>query len=157
MKKIYFAGGCFWGVAEYFSRIDGVKETIVGYANSKIENPSYEEVCTGRTKASETVEVLYDEKSISLVELLKRYFKIIDPTILNRQGNDIGTQYRTGIYFTNEDDLEKITDFIDEIKKNYDKKIVVEVLKLKNFYKAEEYHQDYLKKNPNGYCHIKFD
>lgn len=157
MKKIYFAGGCFWGVAEYFSRINGVIDTIVGYANSTLENPSYEEVCTGKTNSAETVEISYDENIISLNKLLCKFFEIIDPISLNKQGNDIGTQYRTGVYYLYEEDKSIIDEFINNIQNNYDKKIVVENLKLINFYKAEEYHQDYLKKNPNGYCHIKLE
>lgn len=157
MKDIYFAGGCFWGVEEYFSRIDGVIDTEVGYANSKVENPSYELVCSGVTDSAETVKIIYDENIISLEKLLEKLFLVIDPTLLNRQGNDIGSQYRTGIYYNKDEDFEIINSYIDRIKNNYDKDILTEVLKIKNFYPAEEYHQDYLKKNPNGYCHIKLD
>ena len=157
MKDIYFAGGCFWGIEEYFSRIDGVIDTEVGYANSKVENPSYELVCSGMTDSAETVKIIYDENIISLEKLLGKLFLVIDPTLLNRQGNDIGSQYRTGIYYDKDEDFEVINSYIDSIKNNYDKDILTEVLKIKNFYPAEEYHQDYLKKNPNGYCHIKLD
>lgn len=157
MKDIYFAGGCFWGVEEYFSRINGVIDTEVGYANSKVENPSYELVCSGMTDSAETVKIIYDENIISLENLLEKLFLVIDPTLLNRQGNDIGSQYRTGIYYNNDEDFKLINSYIDKIRHNYDKDILTEVLKIKNFYPAEEYHQDYLKKNPNGYCHIKLD
>lgn len=157
MKDIYFAGGCFWGIEEYFSRIEGVTDTEVGYANSKVENPSYELVCSGMTGSAETVKIIYDENIISLEDLLEKLFLVIDPTLLNRQGNDIGSQYRTGIYYNKDEDLEIINSYIDSIKNNYKKDILTEVLKIKNFYPAEEYHQDYLKKNPNGYCHIKLD
>lgn len=157
MKDIYFAGGCFWGIEEYFSRIEGVTDTEVGYANSKVENPSYELVCSGMTDSAETVKIIYDENIISLEDLLEKLFLVIDPTLLNRQGNDIGSQYRTGIYYNEDEDLEIINSYIDSIKNNYKKDILTEVLKIKNFYPAEEYHQDYLKKNPNGYCHIKLD
>lgn len=157
MKDIYFAGGCFWGIEEYFSRIEGVTDTEVGYANSKVENPSYELVCSGMTDSAETVKIIYDENIISLENLLEKLFLVIDPTLLNRQGNDIGSQYRTGIYYNEDEDLEIINSYIDSIKNNYKKDILTEVLKIKNFYPAEEYHQDYLKKNPNGYCHIKLD
>ncbi|MBN2878547.1 MAG: peptide-methionine (S)-S-oxide reductase MsrA [Clostridia bacterium] len=154
MKKIYLAGGCFWGVEEYFSRINGVESTTVGYANSTIEAPSYELVCTGATDAAETLMIIYDENVVSLNRLLTYYFDVIDPVSINRQGPDRGTQYRTGIYYTDESDLEIINlRFLKEQTK-YDEKLAVEVMKLKNFYEAEEYHQDYLKKNPNGYCHI---
>ena len=157
MKDIYFAGGCFWGVEEYFSRINGVIDTEVGYANSKVENPSYELVCSGMTDSAETVKIIYDENIISLENLLEKLFLVIDPTLLNRQGNDIGSQYRTGIYYNNDENFKLINSYIDKIRHNYDKDILTEVLKIKNFYPAEEYHQDYLKKNPNGYCHIKLD
>ena len=157
MKDIYFAGGCFWGVEEYFSRINGVIDTEVGYANSKVENPSYELVCSGMTDSAETVKIIFDENIISLENLLEELFLVIDPTLLNRQGNDIGSQYRTGIYYNNDEDFKLINSYIDKIRHNYDNDILTEVLKIKNFYPAEEYHQDYLKKNPNGYCHIKLD
>ncbi len=154
MKEIYLAGGCFWGVDEYMSRINGVIETSVGYANGKVENPSYERVCTGTTGHTETTYVKYDENIISLEKLLERFFHIIDPTVLNRQGPDIGSQYRTGIYYTDEEDLKMINKVLEEEKKKYTNPIVTEIMPLKCFYKAEEYHQDYLKKNPGGYCHI---
>lgn len=154
MNEIYFAGGCFWGVEEYFSRINGVVETKVGYANGTKENPTYEEVCTGTTRHAETVYIRYDESVITLEELLQKFFNIIDPTSLNRQGGDIGNQYRTGVYYVNEKDKNIIAKYMDEIQKNYKEKIVTELLPLSSFYLAEEYHQKYLKKNPNGYCHI---
>lgn len=155
MKKIVLAGGCFWGVEEFLSRINGVISTEVGYANGRTENPTYEDVCYKNTYFAEVCLVEYDEKILSLEDLLKEYWSIIDPTILNRQGPDVGSQYRTGIYYLNEDDIETILKSKEENQKNYDKKIVTEVLPLTNYYKAEEYHQKYLKKNPNGYCHIK--
>lgn len=154
MNEIYFAGGCFWGVEEYLSRIDGVVETKVGYANGTKENPTYEEVCTGTTRHAETVYIRYDESVITLEELLQKFFNIIDPTSLNRQGGDIGNQYRTGVYYVNEKDKNIIAKYMDEVQKNYKEKIVTELLPLSSFYLAEEYHQKYLKKNPNGYCHI---
>lgn len=155
IMTIYFAGGCFWGVEKYFSQIYGVMETKVGYANGKIVNPTYEQVTTGKTGFTETVEVKYDPTKISLNTLLKSYFSIIDPTSLNKQGNDVGTQYRAGIYYTNQNDEKVINDFMAQEQKKYKKPIVVEVEKLESFYPAEEYHQKYLEKNPNGYCHIK--
>ena len=155
MKKIVLAGGCFWGVEEFLSRINGVISTEVGYANGRTENPTYEDVCYKNTYFAEVCLVEYDEKVLSLEDLLKEYWSIIDPTALNRQGPDVGSQYRTGIYYLNEDDVEIILKSKEENQKNYDKKIVTEVLPLTNYYKAEEYHQKYLKKNPNGYCHIK--
>lgn len=157
MSTIYFAGGCFWGVEEYFARLNGVLETKVGYANSKIVSPSYEEVCTGNTSAAETVKITYDENIISLEELLTNLFKIIDPYALNKQGNDMGTQYRSGIYYENQKDLDIIKNFINNIQEKSTKKVLTEVKILENFYEAEEYHQRYLKNNPGGYCHIKLD
>ncbi|NLN14958.1 MAG: peptide-methionine (S)-S-oxide reductase MsrA [Tissierellia bacterium] len=154
MKEIYLAGGCFWGVEEYMSRLEGVVDTEVGYANGHKENPSYEEVCTGITGHAETTYVKYDENIISLEELLNKFWKIIDPTLLNRQGPDIGHQYRTGIYYVDEGDLPIIMKTLKEQEKKYHKPIVTEVEPLRVFYPAEEYHQDYLKKNPDGYCHI---
>ena len=154
MKEIYLAGGCFWGVEEYLSRIDGVKDTDVGYANGSKENPTYEQVCTGTTGHTETTFIRYDEDVLSLEELLNSFWKIINPTLLNRQGPDIGSQYRTGIYYRDESDLDTINKTLNEQKNKYDSPIVTEIMPLKTFYKAEEYHQDYLKKNPGGYCHI---
>ncbi|AFQ04748.1 methionine sulfoxide reductase A [Mycoplasmoides genitalium M2288] len=157
MKEIYFGGGCFWGIEKYFQLIKGVKKTSVGYLNSRIKNPSYEQVCSGYTNAVEAVKVEYEEKEISLSELIEALFEVIDPTIRNRQGNDIGTQYRTGIYWTDSSDEKIINDKFLKLQKNYSKPIVTENKKVENYYLAEEYHQDYLKKNSNGYCHIKFD
>ncbi|HSH35972.1 peptide-methionine (S)-S-oxide reductase MsrA [Schnuerera sp.] len=157
MKEIVLAGGCFWGVEEYMSRIDGIKETTVGYANGTTENPTYEEVCTNITGHAEACYIKYDENILSLEDLLNRFWKIINPTLLNRQGPDIGSQYRTGIYYIDESDLPTIMKTFEEQKIKYDKPIVTEVEPLKVFYKAEEYHQKYLKKNPNGYCHINLN
>lgn len=154
IKKIYLAGGCFWGVEAFFSKLPGIIYTSAGYANGKTQNPTYEEVCTGKTGFAETVLIEYDNNIISLSDLLKHYFDIIDPTTLNRQAHDIGSQYRTGIYYIDEDDRDIIEDEIKKESKKYDKPIVTEVKKLENFYEAEEYHQKYLDKNPHGYCHI---
>ena len=157
LKKIVLAGGCFWGVEEYISRIDGVKETKVGYANGTKENPTYEEVCTGTTGHAEACYVKYDEKVLSLNDLLEKYFGIIEPTVENRQGPDIGHQYRTGIYYIDKNDLNEIESYRDKEQEKYDKPIVTEIKDLKCFYDAEEYHQKYLKKNPGGYCHINLN
>ena len=154
MKEIYLAGGCFWGVEEYFSRIEGVLDTDVGYANGKTENPTYKQVCTGTTGHAETTHIKYDESKVSLKELLDRFFRIIDPTLLNRQGGDIGNQYRTGIYYVDPKDFDIIQEVVDETQKKYTKKIVTEVMSIDKYFSAEDYHQDYLKKNPGGYCHI---
>ncbi|ALF24213.1 bifunctional peptide-methionine (S)-S-oxide reductase MsrA/peptide-methionine (R)-S-oxide reductase MsrB [Fusobacterium nucleatum subsp. nucleatum ATCC 23726] len=156
IKEIYLAGGCFWGVEEYFARIDGVIDSVSGYANGSFDNPSYENVCNNSGHA-ETVHITYDSTKVSLDTLLKYYFRIIDPTSVNKQGNDKGVQYRTGIYYQNEEDKQIALNAIKEEQKKYSKPIVVEIEKLKRFDKAEEYHQDYLKKNPNGYCHINLN
>lgn len=157
MKKIVLAGGCFWGVEEYFSRIDGVKETKVGYANGHKENPTYEEVCTGLTGHAEVIYIEYAQDEVNLDKILEKYFGIIDPTVLNRQGPDVGHQYRTGIYYIDKEDLEVINEYKEKEQLKYDKPIVTEIEPLKCFYDGEEYHQSYLKKNPGGYCHINLD
>lgn len=157
MKEIVFAGGCFWGVEEYFSRIEGVIDTKVGYANGTKENPTYQEVCTGTTGHAEACYIKFDEKTVSLEELLDRFWNIIDPTLLNRQGPDRGSQYRTGIYYIDELDREIIDKTLEEQEKKYNKPIVTEIEPLRTFYDAEDYHQRYLKKNPGGYCHIDLD
>ncbi|MFV0600176.1 MAG: peptide-methionine (R)-S-oxide reductase MsrB [Bacteroidales bacterium] len=157
MKEIYFAGGCFWGTEHFLKLIRGVEETQVGYANGNIANPTYKEVCYGDTGFAETVKVTYNPKAVTLELLIDLFLQTIDPTSLNKQGGDIGTQYRTGIYYVDEKDLPVIEKKIEDISKEYDKPIVVEVLPLKNFYDAELYHQDYLDKNRGGYCHIGKD
>lgn len=157
MKKIVLAGGCFWGIEEYFSRINGVLETEVGYANGNTKHPTYEDVCRRNTGFTEACYINYDENIISLELLLKQFLEIIDPTSLNRQGNDIGSQYRTGIYYLDSNDLDIIKKSINNIKLNYTSEIVTELEPLKNYYPAEGYHQKYLKKNPKGYCHINLD
>ena len=152
--EIWLAGGCFWGVEEYFKRIDGVMDTTVGYANGKTENPSYHDI--PYTEHAETVHITYDLDKVSLQTLLEYFFKIIDPTSSNKQGNDIGTQYRTGIFYSDDDSLATIKAAIEKEQQKYKKPIVTEVLPIKQFYPAEGYHQDYLKKNPDGYCHVDF-
>ncbi len=151
---IYLAGGCFWGVEAYFRRIHGVVEAVSGYANGRTENPSYEDVCHHNTGHAEAVKVVFDDEKISLAEILQYYFRIIDPTLLNRQGNDVGEQYRTGIYYTKPDDEAAIRAALAAEQQQHAAPIVVECEPLQHFYPAEDYHQDYLGKNPNGYCHI---
>ncbi len=157
LSYIYLAGGCFWGVEEYMHRIPGVYDSSSGYANGNTENPTYEDVIYSNTGHAETVKVIYDSKEVSLEELLIRFFEVVDPTSLNKQGNDVGSQYRSGVYYENEEDKLIIDKVIQGLKSEYEKEIVVEVLPLENYYPAEEYHQDYLVKNPNGYCHIDLD
>ena len=151
MKEIYLAAGCFWGTQGYFKKIDGVKITKVGYANGKTENTDYEYLKS--TDHAETLKLIYDERKITLIEILLHYFRIIDPLSYNKQGNDIGRQYRTGIYYTDYKDLKNIKKVYDYYEKKLGK-LAVEVEKLYNFVLAEDYHQDYLDKNPTGYRHI---
>ena len=153
-KEIYFAGGCFWGMEAYFSRVKGVVETKVGYANGNIKNPSYEEVCKGIATHSECVKIIYNDKITNLDILLNHYFRVVNPYSVNKQGNDEGLQYRSGIYYLDVDSKSIIINYINNLQTHSNKKIVVEVLPLNNFYDAEIYHQKYLDKNPNGYCHI---
>ena len=154
LKTIYLAGGCFWGVEAYMEKVYGVADVVSGYANGNTENPTYEDVLYKNTGHAETVKVDYDPEKISLEKILDYYLLVVDPTSLNKQGNDRGTQYRSGVYFTDENERKIIEERLKKEQEKYKDKIVVEVQKLENFYKAEEYHQDYLKKNPNGYCHI---
>lgn len=153
-KIIHLAGGCFWGVEAYFQSIHGVLDAQSGYANGKTANPTYEQVCRENTGHAEAVAITYDSEQVSLQTLLRHFFRIIDPTALNRQGNDVGSQYRTGIYYTQADELPIIQAAIAQEQRKYARKIVVQVQPLEHFYLAEDYHQDYLAKNPNGYCHI---
>ncbi|WP_191963635.1 bifunctional peptide-methionine (S)-S-oxide reductase MsrA/peptide-methionine (R)-S-oxide reductase MsrB [Neisseria zalophi] len=153
-KTIYLAGGCFWGLEAYFQRIDGVVDAVSGYANGKTEHPSYEDVVYRDTGHAETVRVTYDADKLSLDDILQYYFRVVDPTSLNKQGNDRGTQYRTGIYFTDAAEQPVIAAALKREQAKYKLPIVVENQPLKQFAEAEEYHQDYLIKNPNGYCHI---
>lgn len=154
LQTIYLAGGCFWGVEKYLSVIPGVISTEVGYANGSTFAPSYQDVCYNHTGHAETVKVDYDPTRISLAFLLERFYEAIDPVSLNRQGFDIGTQYRTGIYFTSEVDEAVILASIRQLQERYEKPVAIEVLPLENFYPAEEEHQKYLEKHPGGYCHI---
>lgn len=153
-KVIYFAGGCFWGTEHFLKQIRGVESTQAGYANGMVKNPTYEQVCSGKTGAAETVKVTYDPAIVPLDLLLELFFKTIDPTSLNKQGNDRGTQYRTGVYYTAEADRPLIEAAVRKLAEQYSKPLVVEVKPILNFYPAETYHQDYLDKHPGGYCHI---
>lgn len=153
-REIYLAGGCFWGVEKYLSLLEGVIATEVGYANGDTENPSYEEVCRCGTGHAETVLVRYDTHKIGLDFLLEQFYDIIDPTSLNKQGADVGTQYRTGIYFTDQADLPIIKRSLDKLQSKHSSVLAIELKALENYYPAEAYHQKYLQKNPGGYCHI---
>lgn len=153
IKEIYLAGGCFWGVEAYFEKVDGVIDSISGYANGKTTDTSYAKI--GITDHAETVRVIYDENKISLNRLLDYYYRIINPLSVNKQGNDRGRQYRTGIYYVDKEDKKVIDESLAKLQTKYENgKIAIETGELKNFIMAEEYHQDYLKKNPHGYCHI---
>ncbi|WP_036239286.1 bifunctional peptide-methionine (S)-S-oxide reductase MsrA/peptide-methionine (R)-S-oxide reductase MsrB [Marinospirillum insulare] len=153
-QSVYLAGGCFWGVEGYFERIDGVVDAVSGYANGRTENPSYEDVIYRNTGHAETVKVTYNSDKLSLDDILVYFFRIIDPTSLNKQGNDRGTQYRTGIYTTDPAEQRLVATALARLEEEYTQPILVENLPLSGFYEAEEYHQDYLLKNPNGYCHV---
>ena len=157
IKQIYLAGGCFWGVEKYLSLIPGVVTTEVGYANGNTVSPSYEDVRYNNSGHAETVLVEYDEERIPLPRLLELFFDVIDPTSLNRQGEDEGIQYRTGVYFADGADREAVEASIDALKGRITGTVVVEAKPLDNYYPAEEYHQKYLDKNPTGYCHIGQD
>ena len=154
MKTIYLAGGCFWGTQHYMSQFNGVLNTEVGYANGSVTDPTYQEVYTDQTGHAECVKVEYDSDVISLATLCRLFFKSIDPLLLNRQGEDVGTRYRTGIYWIDESDETVVNEVFSEIQSAYEETLAVEKSKLDCFYTAEEYHQQYLVKNPEGYCHL---
>ncbi|MBR5099845.1 MAG: peptide-methionine (S)-S-oxide reductase MsrA [Bacteroidales bacterium] len=157
IKDIYLAGGCFWGAEHFFQQIDGVVLTEVGFANGHTPDPTYKEVYTDTTGYAETVHIRYDTDRVGLKFLLRMFFKAIDPTSLNKQGEDEGTRYRTGIYYTDPEDLPKIRLVFDEVQRQHTLPLAVEVTPLQNFYRAEDYHQDYLNKNPDGYCHLPLE
>ena len=156
-KEIYLAGGCFWGTEKYMQEIAGVIETQVGHATGQTAAPTSEQVCHENTGHAETVRVVYDSSKAPLSWLLGLFYRIIDPTSVNRQGGDTGRQYRTGVYYTNPQDKEVVEASLAALQKQYSQPLAVEALPLKNFYPAEEYHQKYLDKNPTGYCHVPWD
>lgn len=156
-REIYLAGGCFWGLEHFFQQVRGILGTEVGYANGHMPNPNYELICKYDTGYAETVRIIYDAEIISLELILNLYFRTIDPTSLNKQGGDIGSQYRTGIYYTQEDDVPIISQALVQLQKSYTATIVIECEALRQYYRAEDYHQSYLEKNPRGYCHITQD
>lgn len=152
LNEIYLAGGCFWGMQGYFDKVEGINKTEVGYANGNTDKTSYYEV--SKTRHAETLHIIFDTNKIDLAEILERFFSIIDPFSLNRQGNDKGIQYRTGVYFNDEKTGKKIKKFFENKQKKFKEKFAIEIAPLRNFIVAEEYHQKYLQKNPDGYCHI---
>lgn len=153
-KEIVLAGGCFWGCQAYFEQLKGVVATTVGYAQSRVASPSYEEVKSQTTGAAEAVKIVYDPKQITLTDLIGHLFRFIDPTVKDHQAHDYGNQYRTGIYYSDVADQMEIAAALKEQQKNFSKPILTENMPLGNFYRAEDYHQDYLAKNPGGYCHV---
>ena len=154
IRKIYFAGGCFWGTEKLFRSINGVEDVCSGYANGREDIiPDYKRVCAGDTGYRETVRVLYNRDRVSLEQLLKAYFYIIDPTTAKQQGNDVGDQYQTGISYTDSESENTVKSYAAQEKKKY-ANFAVEICRLRNFCPAEEYHQRYLDKNPGGYCHV---
>jgi len=159
MREIYLAGGCYWGVEKYVSNIKGVLETTVGFANGDTEHPTYEQVRYHNTGHAETVKVVYDEEQLPLTALLNLFYMIIDPTSVDKQGEDEGHQYRTGIYFTAKEEEPVIAESLKGLKQGLEingnnKPLAIEACPLEHFYDAEEYHQKYLDKNPAGYCHV---
>jgi len=154
LREVWLAGGCFWGLEAYLGKLNGVVYTNVGYGNGKIENPTYEQVSSNQTGFAETVYVQYDPKAIDLTKLLTYFFKVVDSTSLNQQGNDRGSQYRSGIYYKDVADKGMIDMVVAQEQLKHEEPVVTEVVPLQNYYVAEEYHQKYLQKNPNGYCHI---
>ena len=154
IQDLYFAAGCFWGAQKFFSLVKGVTFTEVGFANGFTENPTYKEVYTDQTGYAETVHLQYDTTVITEERLTELFLKAIDPLSLNKQGEDEGTRYRTGVYFISEDQVPGIRKALDRTAEALGQTLAVELLPLQNFYRAEEYHQDYLEKNPTGYCHL---
>jgi peptide-methionine (S)-S-oxide reductase len=156
-EKAIFAAGCFWGVEELFRTLPGVIETTVGYTGGTTKNPSYEDVCSYSTGHAEAVEVEFDPKKISYEELLDVFWKGHDPTTFNRQGPDVGSQYRSAIFYLNESQKEAAEESKNELQKKtkYKDSIVTEITKASPFYNAEEYHQKYLLKNTGASCHTK--
>lgn len=156
-KRIVIAGGCFWGVQEYYKRLKGVIKTTVGYVNGNITNPTYEDLKMMRATHAEACEIYYEDSIISLEKILTHMFRFIDSFSVNRQGGDIGLQYRTGIYYKTEEDLAIIKSFLNKMEQKYQRPLAVEVEVEKGYYLAEAYHQDYLTKNPHGYCHVNLN
>ena len=157
LEKATFGEGCFWCSQAIFERVKGVKSVYAGYSGGTTDDPSYEEVCTGNTGYAEVVQITFDPKVVSYDELLKIFWKTHDPTTLNRQGNDIGTQYRSVIFYHNKEQKEKAEHYKEALNKSgaYSNPIVTKIVPFKKFYKAEEYHQDYFAKNPTqGYCSL---
>lgn len=153
IQTVYLAGGCFWGIEHMMGLVPGVKDAVSGYAQGKVSNPTYEQVCGGDTGHRETVKVLFDDSQVSLESLLKLYFSVVNPLTPNRQGGDAGTQYQAGIYWEDAGIGERVVACADKERLRH-QDFFIEIEPLTAFYPAEEYHQDYLVKNPTGYCHV---
>ncbi|EMA11423.1 peptide-methionine (S)-S-oxide reductase [Haloarcula vallismortis] len=154
-EQATFAGGCFWCTESVFKQIDGVTDVVSGYAGGHVADPSYEAVCRGETGHAECVQLTYDPEKVSYEELLAVHFTTHTPTTKDREGNDVGTQYRSAVFYHNETQRETVEAFIEEVQPGYDSDIVTEVEPLETFYPAEDYHQDYFEKNPNqSYCQL---
>jgi peptide-methionine (S)-S-oxide reductase len=156
MNKVMFGAGCFWGVQFYFDQVPGVTKTLVGYSGGHTENPTYEDVCSHTTGHAEVVYLEYDEEKVSFETLLKQFFRMHDPTQLNRQGPDIGDNYRSVIYFYNSEQQKLAEKIRDETQNNFEDKIVTEIAKAKDFYVGEDYHQKYAEKTGRGICHVEY-
>lgn len=154
LHTIYLAGGCYWGAEKYLSNVPGVTETEVGFANGHVEAPAYVRVKQGNTGHAETVRTVYDDGVIPLEKLLRLFFRIIDPTSFERQGEDVGNQYRTGVYWADAADEPTVRAELAKLQAQYAAPLMVEASPLDCFYPAEEYHQKYLDKTPGGYCHV---
>ena len=155
LQQIVLGGGCFWCTEAVYKEVRGVTDVESGYSNGDTAAPTYEEVCTGRTGHNEVVKLTYDPQQVSTNQLLQIFFVVHDPTQMNRQGNDVGTQYRSGIYYTNDEQKQAADDLIREMSQDklFGRPIVTEVQPLKNYHPAEPYHQDFFEKNPTqGYC-----
>lgn len=154
MKTIFLAAGCFWGAQHYLKQIRGIVETETGFANGNTDNPTYKEVYSDRTGYAEAVRVVFDPEVLPLKRLVQLYFDCIEPTSVNQQGEDKGTRYRTGIYYIEPEDRLTIQEVYDEVQRGYSAPLAVEVEPIRNFFPADESHQDYLDKHPDGYCHL---
>lgn len=154
VRDIYFAGGCFWGTEAYLRKLPGIIDTEVGYANSVVTYPTYEQVCSNQTNAAEAVRVRYDADRLPLGTLVQAYLRTVNPTSINHQGNDIGRQYRTGIYWVDEADEPVVREALAALQEKLPMPVAIEARPLENFFEAEEPHQDYLEKHPRGYCHV---
>jgi peptide-methionine (S)-S-oxide reductase len=154
-QTLVLGGGCFWCTEAVYKEVRGVLDVESGYSNGQAHQPSYEDVCTGTTGCNEVVRLVYDPSQVSTRELLEIFFLIHDPTTLNRQGNDVGTQYRSGIYFTSEEQQQTAQALLDELARDniFGRPVVTELLPLANYWPAEDYHQDFFERNPHqGYC-----